>query len=414
MDVVFSVLFMSNLVKMEGLGPFFLAILIVGQLTYCLAILWYGPKNKYATMKVVKQMMVDSRDQFAFEPPPQTGELYLNDNFPVTKGGAGRTPKFKDLQADEDGRQAFRAGLTSYGPKFTTIWVYADAKNMKNVCERKHGIPFLRLAHFGFMAQPTPRDLAGVLNANAAYTFATGIMQMALGAYMAVLSGWPLPLENLLPLCVSGVSLILSIFNIALDFSQMLSEIDYEQKLADNLESDSAAALASEKKALQEARDKKICTAKTEFEESQKTVFLKEKMTAAIADADREYDIDLRTLNTNNVRRLEAELVNHRRRMQQIKKARTGRMPEAEVVQDPFNAEEYEKLKTRWQGIIDAKKQVYEARIDELDAKEDNYTSELLRISNDRDKELVILKTKMDEELAGFGRSPETGEAGEP
>merc|ERR1712038_686969 len=104
----------------------------------------------------------------------------------------------------------------------------------------------------------TPRDLAGILNANAAYTFCLGIQQLGFGGFMATSSGWPLPIEQLIPLSISSVSLILSMCNVFLDFSQMLTEIEHEQRLANNLESDSAGDLAAEKSKLEQQRKTKI------------------------------------------------------------------------------------------------------------------------------------------------------------
>jgi hypothetical protein len=68
--------------------------------------------------------------------------------------------------------------------KLTHMWTYAEKKIALNVCEVKHGIPFLRLARFGFVASPTPKDLAGILNANALYSVATGIFQVFGGVFL--------------------------------------------------------------------------------------------------------------------------------------------------------------------------------------------------------------------------------------
>jgi len=133
-----------------------------------------------------------------------------------------------------------RQALSRY--KLSHIWTYAARKNALNTCEVKHGVPFLRLARFGFMAQPSCKDLGGILNANAFYSFSTGIFQLAISTLLIASTKGELSLFILLPFSVSAASLVLSVANVLLDFSGILSEIENEKRLAqeilDKVESD--------------------------------------------------------------------------------------------------------------------------------------------------------------------------------
>merc|ERR1719336_1917591 len=125
--------------------------------------------------------------------------------------GRNQTETFASLEKknDRDSLNAFKNGMGEWG--LLHVWNYLDAKNAKNTTEIKHGTPFLRLARFGFMAEPTPKDLGSILNANAMYTFSTGIFQLMLGVLLVVMAGsWRL--QMLLPLGVSGTSFVLSVF----------------------------------------------------------------------------------------------------------------------------------------------------------------------------------------------------------
>jgi len=75
---------------------------------------------------------------------------------------------------------------------------FCEIKNAKNCTELQHSVPFLRLARFGFVAEPTPRDLGCILNASALYTFCTGIFQLVYGTIIMAVQG-EVTLEVMLP-----------------------------------------------------------------------------------------------------------------------------------------------------------------------------------------------------------------------
>lgn len=400
LDVIFSFLFMINVFNFHPfLGRFFLIVIIVGLLTYMAAILYFGPKNKFRTVKVVRQMMVNCRDQF--EIPGQRG-VYLDANSLVIRGQRTPAPKYKDLELTQEGCDAFKAGLCSY--ELSTIWAFAQANNAKNVCEVKHGLPFLRLANFGFMAAPSASDLAGILNANSAYTFCTGVTQLAMGVYMMTTMEWPIPLEYFLPFVISSVSLVLSLCNVFLDFSQILTEIGIEQKILDDMESDSKSYLETEKIKLRQDRDEKVNKAKEDFEKTKKTKLDSEHLDSIVDAAEAAFDIELSKLLTLSCTRLETELRNHRQRMERIKAAKKGTTQRSKMDEVVLNkADEYAEVKKKWQGIIDARAGVFDKKAELLNVEDDEYTNKLLAINKDRDAEVAILKVERDKELRAVG-----------
>merc|ERR1712176_1137615 len=101
LDVVFSILFMINTYGFHPfLGPFFLFVICVGQLTYLAAVLYFGPKNKFRTMKNVRHMMVTNPDQFQIDTKPGEPALSVDESFPVHKSQGHNGKSFRDLQLD--------------------------------------------------------------------------------------------------------------------------------------------------------------------------------------------------------------------------------------------------------------------------------------------------------------------------
>merc|ERR1712232_450393 len=99
--------------------------------------------------------------------------------------------KFKDLKANDDAEnpytdrealQDFASAMSAFG--LDHVWSAVRANNAQNCLEANQGMPILRLARYGFMSQPQPGDLAGLLNANGLYSFATGIAQLVASILM--------------------------------------------------------------------------------------------------------------------------------------------------------------------------------------------------------------------------------------
>merc|ERR1712048_1088025 len=103
------------------------------------------------------------------------------------------------------------------------MWDRVEVKNSWNIAEVKHGVPFVRVARFGFQAVPTPKDLSGILNANALYSFTTGFQQLAFGILLMIQFG--VDAATMIPLSISGSSFVLSMANVLCDFAGKLNQI---------------------------------------------------------------------------------------------------------------------------------------------------------------------------------------------
>merc|ERR1712187_252280 len=209
------------------------AVMVSGILTYALGILKLAPQQKFKVMKIVKRSMADDAAKWYSD----KYEQQITSMSPLAPGTRKRDePKnFEALMPDEEGCRWFKEGL--YHWDMVANWDYAETKNLFNCCEIKHGVPFLRLARLGFMSAPTPKDLGGILNANALYTFCTGIFQLCVGAFILAdtpMSDWTLFM--MLPLGVSFLSFVLSVANMLLDFSGILTALENEQQVTSKIE----------------------------------------------------------------------------------------------------------------------------------------------------------------------------------
>lgn len=380
------------------MGKYFFFTIMVGLVTYFVAICVVGPRNKFTTPKTVIKMMTTCREQFRFVDGPVDGKDYLDENMPCMKGQSRRAT-FKSLPRDSDGISQFKVGLASYGKEFLAIWAYADAQNSWNVCEMKHGMPFFRLAKFGFMAAPSPSDLAGILNANACYTFSTGLLQLGFGGYMASLD-WPPQLEIILPLSVSLSSFILSALNLVLNFSAILYEISYEQRLVDEIEASSQVELESDKRHEREARDARLQKAKKDWEaEADKSTGRQMAFDDLKRKIESDYDIEVGKLNEANSNRLVMELTNYRIRMADIKQAKRGKLNKPLKQDDTTASERYSGLKKDWLDKIKVRKEVFDDKMNGLDAKSEDYITKLREIKDQWKEEEKNLNDMMQEEL---------------
>merc|ERR1719210_133476 len=79
---------------------------------------------------------------------------------------------FAKLLEQEDKMAAYRVFKNAIIQReLLAQWAVIESKNARNCAEWVHGVPFLRLARFGFFSQPSPGDLGSILNCNALYTF---------------------------------------------------------------------------------------------------------------------------------------------------------------------------------------------------------------------------------------------------
>jgi len=267
LDFFFSILFLGNLTHhfhdqiYYTCGPF---IIGAGILTYLAGIIIFGPRQKAKVMEKVLKLMATNPQEFQSdiyrEKSPdeyitaqeaarqglRLEKVAISLESPVHPSNPRGRPQFRKIgqldKSNKDHRELFRKGLSAWGLGY--MWEAADLQNSWNCTSPVHGLPMVRLARFGFMVQPSPVDLGGLLNANALYSFATGGFQLFLGCML--LHDYGYSLETVIPLAVSSVALVLCLANVIWDFAALLMKMDAEKRLADTIIMKNDAAKARE------------------------------------------------------------------------------------------------------------------------------------------------------------------------
>jgi len=363
MDVVFSTLFQYNLWMMGGFCHFFLGVTQVGNASYALGVFVYGPRQKYKTMDIVKEMMVQNRSEFIGK--DQHGREVQVDMTSVVdpRSRAPRPKTFADLENTSEGKNEFECGMAAY--ELLHMWTAALRKNARNCCERKHGVPFYRVAKFGYMSEPTPMDLGGILNANALYTFATGILQMTFGAFIFHQNGPSI--NTVLPLMVSLVSLVLSFLNVLLNFSAILAELESERRMSETIlhaaEGDRAKGHAEIKTTL----DDDVNAVKAKYIGRQDSCSIAAKEQDIETARDR-FQIEMLNVDRNNIEVLEIQLTNHRHRLARIKDVQAGRVQPITATNRTSHVEEFHKATAVWEEQLRSNREWGQNQIKGIDA----------------------------------------------
>lgn len=349
-DVFFSMLFLKSLAEADGLFLYFFGITVFGILTYLLGILLIGPGQKYKVLEMVSSLMRSNPEEFCSSSWKRTSDGMMvgkgdprfqeegNTACKVQMGTelspeeAKNPPARKKIQTFQDMEKLFTEDYFAFLPfcgsgrkeaidKFqqaihdwglSPIWDACEIKNALNCVEIKHGMPGLRLACFGFQSEPSPKDLAGILNANALYSATTGIVQIAFGGVL--ISEYGVSTEVLIPLTISGLSIVLSGFNVLLDFAGKLAKVENEQRMSDKIRRVNKTALTDKSAALKVDRDAKLDAIDKRYQamppaniaaaQEQKT---KEKQ--CIKDS---FAQDYQALNDGSAEELELELTEYR------------------------------------------------------------------------------------------------------
>jgi len=411
MDILFSVLFAKEVAERSDFWRWGWIVQLVGVLTYFLGVCVFGPRQKFAVIKMVLDLMAKHPDEFKTEKGDVTAASKLS---PTKKNGQnGETFGSLQKSLNTDDFNAFKNGMGEWG--LIAIWNYCDAKNAKNTTEVKHGTPFLRLARFGFMAEPTPKDLGSILNANAMYTFSTGIFQLILGTLLLVMDGaWRL--QMLLPLGISGVSFVLSVFNVVLDFSGILTAIEGERRITERILQQSEGKLNAAKKKAEATRDSELANLEKYYENKRgpadRSEWDKKKEETRFR-----YESELQDIDEDNVNLLEIELQNYRNRIVRIKQVVTGKRnikkntdrlsPNQEFAnaKAPLEAVR-DRITKRWQEQIDK----LNSEVDDMDA--DDFTRKMEQFTKEKEDKLKAITKQMDDlkgQYRGDGRDIEQG-----
>jgi len=108
--------------------------------------------------------------------------------------------------------------------------------NQGNTMTMQHSIPFYRLACFGWQGDLEPMDLAGILNANALYSFTVGTPALLLSIW-TIFSAKGTTGEKavfFIAAFIGFVSFVISLANILQDFTKKLKELIHKEELLES------------------------------------------------------------------------------------------------------------------------------------------------------------------------------------
>jgi len=237
--------------------------------------------------------------------------------------------KFGQLNPDDrEHQKLFQEALCCWG--LSAAWDSVERQNSWNCLERKHGIPFYRIARLGYMAAPTPADLAGVLNANAMYSLATGFFQIIFGCIMWYENGPDLFL--FVPLGISGASLVLTACNVLLDFAGKLTEVQCEQRMAESIKNRNSAAQSARLETLKAEQEGKMADIASKYGAGHAAHALQKQREEHEANV--EFAFGMQKILDHYAERLQIEIVEWRKNMERNKRLLNGKpLP---VLTDPL------------------------------------------------------------------------------
>lgn len=338
LDVCLTAIFLANMGQrwLEGLMfQLGLCLVVVGFCTYSIGVLYFGPRQKTKVMKLVIAQMqakpqdfesfvykknsmgkiVDKTDSTFLQPTSKNVRIELSTQLSPTDARQRSSPQtFQDLDRhNAKHRHLCQSALYHWGAGH--MWQAIAVKNSWNCCNFVHGVPFVRTGRFGFMSQPSPQDLGGILNANALFSFSVGTLQLGFGAFMLYIDGFDV--NTLVPLSVSTVSFVLSLCNVVFDFAATLATLDGEAQMAESIQSRVAATTASDKQDYIREKDTSIAAAVEEYNKSSRSegaLLARQKREEA---AQSRYDLALNNLLRRELTELETELNAFRLKCQQ-------------------------------------------------------------------------------------------------
>jgi len=394
LDFVCSFLFALNLYELGWPYQLFLALICIGLFIYFLGITTFGPWNTYYTITKVRKTMTLFPDQFMHENTQVRLETQM---FPGSNDFEKRNLTFGDMTEQYErttkGMEFFRQALSDRNLIF--VWDRIEIDNQVNTCDFVHGCPFLRLARFGFMSAPPPKDLGGILNANTLYTFCTGIFQIFIGAVVIYHTG-RMDFMNLVPISISCVSLLLTLANVFLNFSSILTSIEAEDALRVDIETRSADDLRRQKQVAQRKRDDEMQSIDQSAEAGEVGFVKKQEAKNGIMAT---YEVELRDIEDNSIRILDMELDNYVYRLEQLKKSRNPGRGDLKRTQ-PANGQGqmYIQQKRQYESMI---AQAYQSKLTAMegfkvhDKSADEVEKEFARLDEDCSRKVQIYQKSL-------------------
>jgi len=152
----------------------------------------------------------------------------------------------------------------------------ARAKFIRNIVKPKHSIPFWRLAKYGWVAEIPPGEFAGILNANALYSFSIGFVQLGCSIYFTLAYGEDNFFKSdavvIASMAISVLSFILSLMNILVAFPKVLNDLEYHKNRKEQMNRDIESQIAKHLDGMKEERDAKLAEFKGKAAKTQEYI----------------------------------------------------------------------------------------------------------------------------------------------
>lgn len=419
-DVALTSLFLWNVNTKRQANPgdimytVTLGLVALGFVVYFAGILFIAPNQKYKVMSIVKDLMRTGKSDFVtqkwrtlrdgtiidsshgqFEEGEAVKVTLAMPIYPQQEGQRsneqGVPRKFDKLEEkNQNHQQAFKAGLEAWG--VGPVWDAVEVENAKNCCETKHGLPFYRTASFGFMSQPGPKDLGGIFNANALFSFSVGTFELVFGYLMCREDGWEL--QTVLPLSVSSVSFILSLANVIFDFSCVLMEIEAEARMASAIKNRIDAAMEAQKARLLRTKDRKSAEINRRAGDGPGELVMKTSELDAVA---REYQLMLDQLNQQILDELETEITSWQTKLKKERALLRGKS----LIPEDGNRHEGNLLdnakadKKLMEAKVQEIRESSRSNIQKLKVEEENFAAQIDEICNKRQEKVTSTKAAM-------------------
>lgn len=196
-----SVIFVVQSAMLSASWKYGLIVHGIGLLLYALKTLHFGPQQKYRMIKMVRKLV--------------SGMEEIDSDW------------LKTAKLNKENFERCKREMATHG--LMEIWNYCEELNGQKNREMIHGVPFLRLARFGYMERPSAKDVEGIFAANSMFTYCIGIWQLIYGTIILAEVG-EVKIEMLPPLCASLICFVLTVMNIAMNFNKKLAEIGHEDR----------------------------------------------------------------------------------------------------------------------------------------------------------------------------------------
>jgi len=243
--------------------------------------------------------------------------------------------------------------------------------------------------------------LGGILNANAAYTFSTGIFQMLIGVVLLAKER-NFSLFVILPLSISFCSLLLTAANIGLDFAGILNEVEAENRLKDTIQDRNASRMTSQKNRLKQEHDARMSKLEAEYQNQRGPVAQQEKQERRAAEFN-SYTMDVAQIDDEAAEELRLEIYAYQRRLQMTKDAAKGTLKPGKV-EIRNGLQEYESRVSPLQKQLEKMDSDRQQRLDLVDASLDakEYESQINAIDLEHSKKRELIEAKIEKLKMSF------------